>query len=307
MSMGLALAMLGLTTFAVVLLLAPLILRGRRAASRDAYNLAVYRDQLAELERDVARGIIGPGEAAAAKAEIGRRILALTPAAMPARSSVVSIMVAAAAIIVLPFAAWTIYWQLGSPGLPDQPFAARGVSGGDIAGKTDPHLEMAEAMRKLGEHLEAHPDDLKGWLLLARSDIDLGRYPDAVEAYRHAADLSGQNPDIVGDWGEAQILAAGGTVTPAAQQALKTALADPESAPRSRYYLALAKLQAGEAKAALQDWVDLEAESPADAAWLPTLRRRIAETAAQAGIDPAALKTSSGAARKDAVISPSEK
>ncbi len=76
MSMGLALALLALTTFAVALLLAPLILRGRGAAARDAYNLAVYRDQLAELERDVERGVLSPAEAEAAKSEIGRRILA---------------------------------------------------------------------------------------------------------------------------------------------------------------------------------------------------------------------------------------
>src|SRR5271155_1371334 len=108
-------------------------------------------------------------------------------------------------------------------------------------------------------HLAAHPDDLRGWLLLARSDLDLGRYDAAAEAYRHAADLSGQRPGVVGDWAEAQVLAAGGTVTPAARQAFETALADPDSAPRSRYYLALADMQAGDAKKALQEWVDLEA------------------------------------------------
>ena len=47
---------------------------------------------------------------------------------------------------------------------------------------------------KLTAHLQVHPDDLQSWLLLARSDLDLGRYADAVEAYRHAADLSGQKP-----------------------------------------------------------------------------------------------------------------
>jgi cytochrome c-type biogenesis protein CcmH len=87
-------------------------------------------------------------------------------------------------------------------------------------------------------------------------------------------------------------------VTPAAQEAFKEALADPESAPRSRYYLALAKLQAGDPKAALQDWVDLEADAPADAEWLPLLRRRIAEAAKAAGVDPATLKTSAGVPRK---------
>jgi cytochrome c-type biogenesis protein CcmH len=300
MNMGLALAMLGLTTFAVALLLVPLILRNRRNEARDAYNLAVYRDQLAEVARDVARGIIGPDEAEAAKSEIGRRILALSPETAPAAQSSVPLTVAAVAIIMLPFAAWTLYWELGSPSVPDQPFASRGTApaGAATASTADPHVDMADAVRKLTERLQAHPDDLQGWMLLARADLGLNRYKDAVEAYRHAADLSGQKPEIVGDWAEAMVLAANGTVTAEAQQDFKTAAADPDNAPRSRYYLALAKLQGGDTKGALQDWVDLEADSPSDANWLPMLRRRIDETAHTAAIDPASLKTSAGAARK---------
>jgi cytochrome c-type biogenesis protein CcmH len=305
--MGLAVALLGLTTLAMAVLLVPLILRGRNAVARDAYNLAVYRDQLAEIERDVERGIIGPREAGAAKNEIGRRILALTPAlastGAPSGSSPTSLVVAAIAVMLLPFAAWTLYWDLGSPTLTDQPFASR--SGSDAPttakadpAKADPHVDMEEAVRKLTAHLQAQPDDLEGWILLARSQIDANRYQDAVEAYRHAANLSGHKPEIVGDWAEAQVLAADGMVTPGAQQAFQSALVDPENAPRSHYYLALAKLQAGDAKGALQDWVDLEADAPADADWLPLLRRRISETAQTAGIDPTTLKTSSGASRK---------
>jgi cytochrome c-type biogenesis protein CcmH len=288
-SLGLALALLAMTALALALLLGPLILRRRAAASRDAYNFAVYRDQLAEIERDVARGVLDPGDAAAAKAEIGRRILALTPATAPGTASRAPLAFAAAAILVLPVAAWTLYWDLGSPGLPDEPHAA--VAAG-------PHLDIAAAVKQLEAHLADHPDDLKGWLLLARTELDLGRYIDAAEAYRHAAELSGQRPVIVGDWAEAQVMAAGGTVTPEAVQAFKIALTDPEAAPRSRFYLALADFQAGDTKKALQEWVDLEAASPDDAAWLPMLRHRIAEAAKSLGIDPANLKTSSGAPRK---------
>ncbi|HWB48721.1 MAG TPA: c-type cytochrome biogenesis protein CcmI [Stellaceae bacterium] len=298
MSMGLALGLLALTTLAVALLLAPLILRGRAGQGRDAYNLAVYRDQLAELERDVERGILAPAEAEAAKSEIGRRILALAPGSAEAASARAPLILAGAAILLLPFAAWTLYWQLGSPGVADQPLATRAAGSVNTAGNGAPHLDMEEAVRQLTARLQAHPDDLQGWVLLARSDIDLNRYQEAADAYRHAADLSGRKPEIVGDWAEAQVLAAGGTVTAPAKEAFQAALADPESAPRSRYYLGLAKAQAGDAKGALQDWVDLEADSPADADWLPLLHRRIGETAQAAGIDPAALKTSAGQPRK---------
>ena len=307
MSMGLAIALLGLTTFAVVLLVVPLILRSRASATRDAYNLAVYRDQVAEIDRDVERGVLSSDEAAAAKSEIGRRILTLTPSATAKPVSPTPLVVAGVAILILPFAAWTLYWDLGSPTLADQPLASRQASDVKAAQQAaNPHADMADAVKKLTAHLQAHPDDLEGWQLLARSYLDLNRYADAVEAYRHAAELSGQKPEIVGDWAEAQVLAAGGTVTAQAKQAFETALADKESAPRSRYYLALAKAQAGDAKGALQDWVDLEADSPDDAEWLPLLRRRIADAAKSAGVDPATLKTSAGAPRKPPPPTPPE-
>jgi cytochrome c-type biogenesis protein CcmH len=140
--------------------------------------------------------------------------------------------------------------------------------------------------------------------LLGRSEVSLGHYREAAEAYRHAAELSGQRPAIVGDYGEALVLVAGGIVTPDAQKAFETGLKDPQTKPRSRYYLALAEMQRGDTRQALQDWVDLEADSPADAAWLPLLRRRIAEAAATLGVDPATLKTSAGTPRVAATSPP---
>src|SRR5205823_898566 len=74
-SIGLAAALLGLSALALAMLLAPLFYRRRGPASRDAYSLAVYRDQLAEIERDLARGVLAAEHAEAARAEIARRIL----------------------------------------------------------------------------------------------------------------------------------------------------------------------------------------------------------------------------------------
>jgi len=299
LSIGLAVALLGMTSLAVAMLLVPLVLRGRAGASREAYNLAVYRDQLAELGRDIGRGVLSDDQAEAARAEIGRRILSLAPIAAAAGSaSPVLFAAAVVSIIALPFAAWSLYAALGSPALPDQPFASRGAAPTtQTAENTAPPHDMAEAMTKLAQHLKEQPDDLTGWILLARSDMSLGRFQEAADAYSHAATLSNNRLDVLGDWGEAQVLAAGGKVTAAARDAFEKTLHDPDNAPRSRYYLALATAQQGDPKGALQQWVDLEADSPADADWLPMLRQRITENAGQIGIDPAGLKTSSGAAR----------
>jgi len=119
MRVGLALAFLAMTVLAMALLAGPLIWRRRAAASRDAYNLAVYRDQLAEIERDVARGVLEPGDAEAAKTEIGRRILVLSSAEGRAAATHSPLAFAIAAIVLVPFAALALYWDLGSPGLRD--------------------------------------------------------------------------------------------------------------------------------------------------------------------------------------------
>jgi cytochrome c-type biogenesis protein CcmH len=165
---------------------------------------------------------------------------------------------------------------------------------------------MNEALAQLGTHLKEHPEDLTGWLLLARAELRRSRYQEAAEAYRRAADLSGHRADISGDWGEAQVLAADGTVTPAAREALAAGLRDPDTAPRSRYYLALGQMQQGEVKSALAAWVDLAAEAPADADWLPLVRHRIAEAASALGIDPGTLKGAT-AAPADAAVSAAAK
>jgi cytochrome c-type biogenesis protein CcmH len=302
-SIGLAVALVGLTMLALAVLLVPLLLRRQRGESREAYNLAVYRDQLAEIDRDLARGLLNAEQGEAARTEIGRRILALSPPpAAPGSAATTPFAVATIAVLLLPFAAWLLYARLGSPALPDQPFAERAAAAKPVAEAT-PHPDIGEALARLSAHLKEHPDDLTGWLLLARAELRLGRYPESVEAYRRAVDLSGRRADIVGDWGEAQVLAANGTVTPAAREAFAAGLGDPETAPRARYYLALEQLQQGDTKTALQAWIDLAGDAPAVAEWLPLVRQRIAEAAAALGIDPAGLKTSSGMPSQAAVAS----
>lgn len=305
MNIGLAVALVGMTSLAMAILLVPLLLRSRAAASRDAYNLAVYRDQLAELDRDIGRGVLTPDQAEGARAEIGRRILALAPSATgTGPASAVPFAVAVVAVLILPFAAWSLYAALGSPSLPDQPFASRTQAATPQTAEAAPPHDMTEAMAKLAEHLKQQPDDLNGWVLLARSQMSVGKFKEASDAYSHAAELAEDNLNVIGDWGEAQVLAAGGKVTPAARGAFEKTLKDPDNAPRSRYYLALAAAQEGDPKQALQQWVDLEADSPADADWLPLLRQRITETAGQLGLDPATLKTSAGAARPSPTARP---
>lgn len=293
-----------LTVLVMVILALPILLRRGAAAPRAAYDLAVYQDQLAEVDRDLERRLISPGQAAAARAEIGRRMLAagteLRPSPAPPRRLS---MLGLAAVVLLPVAAVPFYARIGSPGIADRPFAGRilatdtGPAAPADGAAPAPHADMGDAVSRLAARLKQNPDDGAGWLLLARSYIATGRMQEGADAFRHVYDLSNHSPAVAADYGEALVAVADGTVTADAKQLFQSALKDPEGSLRARYYLALATRQAGDEKGALQSWVDLEHDVRADAPWLPALQERITETAAKLGIDPATLKTTAGAAR----------
>jgi cytochrome c-type biogenesis protein CcmH len=148
-SIGLAVALVGLTMLALAVLLVPLLLRRQRSEVREGYNLAVYRDQLAEIDRDLARGLLNTEQAEAARAEIGRRILALPRApATPGSAATTPFVIATIAVLLLPFAAWLLYARLGSPDLPDQPFAERAAAAKPVA-EAAPHPDSGEAAAQI--------------------------------------------------------------------------------------------------------------------------------------------------------------
>src|SRR5271167_527464 len=110
---------------ALLPIVAPLLRGSRPVAPRGSFDQAVYRDQLQELDRDLARGLITPADADAARLEIQRRLLATDKVQAPpsrlSRSPVLALIV----FVVIAGGAVGSYLWLGAPGLPDEPFAAR--------------------------------------------------------------------------------------------------------------------------------------------------------------------------------------
>jgi cytochrome c-type biogenesis protein CcmH len=149
---------------------------------------------------------------------------------------------------------------------------------------------------ELARRMQERPDDPKGWALLGRSLLSLGRAAEAADAYGRAAALLPDDADLHARLGEALIQAADGTVTPAARQALAKALAADPKEPRSRYYLGLAELHAGNERGALDRWLALEADSPPDAPWRGQLAVRIEELAGRLGLDPNTIRGGGGTA-----------
>ena len=257
---------------------------------RAEHDLAVYRAQLEELARDRDRGVIEEREYAAARREVERRLLAADAASAEAPDpapAAAGFTWALGAAILVPAAAVGLYLWLGSPEIASQPLAARQVEPPD--GDAAPTAADIEGMvAGLRSRLAEDPDDLEGWLMLGRSSAVLGRYDESVAAYEQATRLNPVRADALSALGEARLLAAGGVITEAAQQAFEDAVAADPGEPRARFYLAMARHQDGDSSGALADLEALLAEAPPDAAWAPRVREAAAALAKQLGQAPAA-------------------
>lgn len=306
---GLFVAAAGILSLATLALLLWPLLRGRRPAPpRAAFDARLYRDQLAEVERDAARGLLAPVEAEAARAEVKRRLLAAADAggeaadASPAAGSIKAGAAAAqprrwlsvvALTLLLPTIATLLYLELGQPGIPDRPLAQRRMQEMLASGAAaEQAASLEEATRKLEQRLQERPNELAGWFLLGRSYLTLQRFPDAVRAFARARALAPDDPDVVGGYAEAAIEAADGQIDATVREALTRLLALDPLSPQARFLLALDRAQQGDLAGAMQGWTDLAAVSPPDAPWLRTVREHLARAGAQAGIDPATLRPS---------------
>lgn len=277
-----------LTAVVLSFLLYPLLGERGRADGRDAFNAAVYRDQLDEIEADRARGLIAEAEAEAARLEVARRLLAAdqkTEAAAKAQSRGAFSRAAFAVVAAgLPLAALGLYLAYGSPSLPDQPLAAR---------LTDPAKEkdVGVLVARVEARLRAHPDEGQGWDAIAPIYLGGRRYEDAAEAYRQAIRLLGPSAQRLSGLGQALVLEQQGLVTEPARLALEQALKEDGSLVEPRILLAVAKEQDGNFGAALADWRGLLDSKKDDERWRAMVEARIANAEARLSGKPPAAQT----------------
>jgi cytochrome c-type biogenesis protein CcmH len=271
-----------------------------------AEDMAVYRDQLAEVERDLARGTLTGDEAARARVEIARRMLEADRAgraeggAEPARGGGA---VAAVVVAVAMAGAVAGYWWLGAPGYPDVPRAERiarseamraerpsqaeAVAKRAVPRKDPDDPAAADLIRRLRQAVADRPGDVTGLTLLARNEAELGNWADAADAWGKVIAARGDLAEA-GDYAaaaDAMILAAGGTVTPEAEAALAEALRRDPGNGTARFYMGLAEAQVNRPDLAFRFWAPLLEASPPGAPWVPYIRDRIELVAQAAGVD----------------------
>jgi cytochrome c-type biogenesis protein CcmH len=273
-----------LTAAAILAVLLPLG-RTPRAADSAAHARQVYLDQLKELERDKDAGRLSQPEAEAARAEIARRLIAVDGEAhAPAEaggSPFARRAVSLLALAGIPALSLSLYLALGAPFLPGAPLAAR------LDGPSDPN-DFEAMVGKVERHLAEHPEDGKGWEVIAPVYLRLGRADDAVRAYDNTIRLLGSTPDRQTKLGEAIWTAEGGIVTAEARAAFEAANALDASAPEPRFFLALAAKQAGDEGEARERLTALLNDSAADAPWRRTVETALAELDGEAPPGPSA-------------------
>ena len=216
-----------LTALALAILVTPLV-RSRATArvvvSRAASNLTLFRDQIAELDADLAAGTIVRDQWEAARGDLQRGLLegsadeaTVIAALSVARSKMTAIVVA----VALPLISVSIYLGLGSPqGLDPRKASA--------AAQEAPH-ELSQGqiegmVTRLAQRLELNPDDVEGWVMLARTYGALGRFEQAADAYAKAEARFPRNAQLLADYADSLARAQGQRVQGKPEALIRRAL-----------------------------------------------------------------------------------
>lgn len=245
--------------------------RTRSKARETSEEVALYRDQLAEVTRDQERGIMGEAEAEAARIEVSRRLLAaveaenLKAATKPATSPR---RVAFAMMLFVPVLTVGFYLVLGSPDQPDAPLAERL----DHSAQT---LPLDALVVKVEQQLKEKPDDLRGWEVIAPAYMRQQNFPMAVTAWNRVIALGGATAERLAARGEAQVYAGSGSVFPAAKDDFLAAEKLDPLEPRAQYYLGLADIMSGNKEAAATRWQKMLNNAPKDAGWRPSIEAEL--------------------------------
>ena len=273
-----------------------------------AYDLRVYRQQLSDVDKDLQRGVINESDAQRIRTEVSRRILAAdaqlqnqsSGSTQPKGVSRVTVLLSAA---LLTGGTLLLYAVLGAPGYGDMGLASR-IEAADLSAQTRPNQAEAESkvpaqtnpdlepgyadlVEQLRQTAGQRPDDAQGQALLAQHEANLGNFVAAYQAKEnYIRIMSGDlEPQDYGELAELMIMAAGGYVSPEAEELLDGTLQlDPRNGP-ARYYYGLLQGQLNRPDIAFRIWADTLRQGPKGAPWIDGIEAQIEEMAFRAGVD----------------------
>lgn len=266
-----------LAGLASLALLAPLAFESADSDPAESER-TFYARQVAEIERERAEGRLRPDDAEAARLEAARRLLRSDPDGVSpgAASRRLRIASALALATLIPAFTLALYLKIGAVELPDEPLGARR----DQAAAAAP--DLARAVARIEAHLAEHPEDGRGFEVIAPYYLSAGRYDEAIHAREEALRLLGETPERHDDLGEALVVAAQGRVTDEAQSQFEAAARLAPSDAMAGYYLGLAAAQLGHAEKAREVWGRLLADAPPNAPYREIINRQLQALGAEA-------------------------
>ncbi len=291
--------------------------RGLWGSGEGRTDIAIYRDQLAEVARDLERGVLSEEEAERTRTEVARRLLAADKAGAgasttgPAR---IGRVLAVVVVLGVGLGALALYASLGVPGYPDLPLTERLAAADEMRANRPSQLEGEEAAAQLPkpdvgatedyitmvDQLRAivmtRPDDQQGWELLARHEASLANYAAAARAQSHLIELRGPSASVedLVNLADMMVAATAGEVSPEAETVLREILRrDPENL-AARYYLGLLYAQTDRPDVAFRLWRVVVESGQNEIIHVKLARGQIEEAAFRAGVDDYALPPERG-------------
>ena len=286
---------------AALLFIVPPLLRNRErsAVSRDELNTEVIKAQLAELDADLGAGKLDQAQYAEACADLEQELLYDLDTAGPAQREPRSGRWATLLIIpALPLCAVLLYQQLGSVELIDRLQQARTSQPQPQPAQqpTQPVASIEEMVTRLAARLEQQPDDLKGWVMLARSYTIMKRYSDAAAAYENVLRLGGESADLLTDYADTLVMATGGTFTDKSGALLTRALELDPGNVKGLWLAGHWKFGNQAYAAALDYWQRAAVKLPAGSEDAKVIAQQISKVQGLLGIEAAPAETSTAAA-----------
>lgn len=286
-----------------LIVLAWLVVPGMKLAQSNAkradYDINVYKDQLAELDREAAEGRIEGSELDAARLEIQRRLLAASDdkeqiVKDASKGGTLPIFMAAGAA---PIFAVAFYMYNGSPEIPDHPMSSRPDVMRAADAQASAHTgqqapSMDQALVSLEKRLQENPNDVDGWILLARSYAGTGNAVKAAEAYARAVPLADRHPMLLADWAEARLNAQEGQFTVEVFNDFVEARENDPTLPKPWFYIGLDMVMGGNFQGAVQTWTDLMLIAPDNPQLKQALNQQITKAAKEGGIDVSTITPS---------------
>ncbi len=283
---GFALAATAMLAVAVAWILVPLL--RRRAGDdldREASNAAILRDQLAELDADLARGAISEEGHREARREIERRVLEEVASASGGGSRGRAAPWAAALLAgVVPVAAVLLYLVVGTPeALGPQAQTPAGEGGHQVTRE-----QVEKMVADLAARLEKEPDNVNGWVVLARSYAVMNRHADAAKAYERVVQLVPNDPDLLADYADALAVTLDGNLSGKPLELAKRALATEPTHWKALALVGTEAFNRKDYKTAIAYWEKLRASAPPGSAVAQSIDASIAEARELAGVKPGA-------------------